>query len=161
MAAWNYQAWSIPKGRFEVPHFVISNRVACVSYAVSKPVRQHGLGIWIEIPSPIPSNVILETVRYSQYKSDLRMKRRHVFTTWVLVDSDYFGGKWCNDDKINANKTWWRHQMETFFAFYGNLWREFTGPRWIRRTKASDAELWCFFYLRLNRWLCKQSWGLW
>ena len=35
--------------------------------------------------------------------------------------------------------TWWRHQMET-----GPLCGEFTCPRWIPRTKASDAELWCF-----------------
>ena len=25
-----------------------------------------------------------------------------------------------------------------------HLWGEFTGPRWIPRTKAIDAELWCF-----------------
>ena len=41
--------------------------------------------------------------------------------------------------------SWWRHQMET---------------RWIPHTKASDAELWCFFfYLSLNKQLSKQSWG--
>ena len=39
-------------------------------------------------------------------------------------------------------------------------WGEFTGHRWIPRTKASDAEL-CFFYLRLNVRLSKQSWGWW
>ena len=33
--------------------------------------------------------------------------------------------------------------------------------RWFPRTKASDAELWCFFYLRLNKRLSKQSWGWW
>ena len=43
----------------------------------------------------------------------------------------------------------------------GHLCGEFTGPRWIPRTKASDAELWCFFYLRLNKRLSKQSWGWW
>ena len=35
--------------------------------------------------------------------------------------------------------TWWRHEMETFSA-------EFTGHRWIPRTKASDAMLWCFLW---------------
>ena len=43
----------------------------------------------------------------------------------------------------------------------GHLCGEFTGPRWITRTKASDAELWCFFYLRLNKRLSKQSLGRW
>ena len=28
----------------------------------------------------------------------------------------------------------------------GHLCGEFTGPRWIHRTKASDAELWCFLW---------------
>ena len=34
-------------------------------------------------------------------------------------------------------------------------------PRWIPHTKASDAELWCFFDLRLNKRLSKQPWGWW
>ena len=38
---------------------------------------------------------------------------------------------------------------------------EFTGHRWIHPTKASDAELWCFFDLCLNKRLSKQSWGWW
>ena len=47
------------------------------------------------------------------------------------------------------------------FRVTGHLCGEFTGPRWIPHTKASDAELWCFFYLRLNKRLSKQSWGWW
>ena len=43
----------------------------------------------------------------------------------------------------------------------GHLCGEFTGHRWIPRTKASDAELWCLFDLRLNEWLSKQSWSWW
>ena len=30
------------------------------------------------------------------------------------------------------------------FRVTGHLCGEFTGPQWISRTKASDAELWCF-----------------
>ena len=52
--------------------------------------------------------------------------------------------------------SWWRHQMETFSALLS-----ICGPRWIPHTKASDAELWYFFYLRLNKRLSKQSWGWW
>ena len=33
--------------------------------------------------------------------------------------------------------------------------------RWIPHTKASDADIWCFFDLRLNKRLNKQSWGWW
>ena len=32
------------------------------------------------------------------------------------------------------------------FRVTGHLCGEFTGPRWIPHTKASDAELWCFFW---------------
>ena len=44
------------------------------------------------------------------------------------------------------------------FRVTGHLCREFTGLRWIPRTKASDAELW---YLGLNKQLSKQSRGWW
>ena len=32
------------------------------------------------------------------------------------------------------------------FRVTGHLCGELTGPRWIPRTKASDAELWCFLW---------------
>ena len=38
---------------------------------------------------------------------------------------------------------WWRHQMETFSALLAICAGNSPGPRWIPRTKASDAELWC------------------
>ena len=44
------------------------------------------------------------------------------------------------------------------FLVTGHLCGEFTGPRWIPRTKASDAELWCFLDLRPNKRLSKQPW---
>ena len=47
------------------------------------------------------------------------------------------------------------------FRVTGHLCGEFTGPRWIPRTKASDTELWCFFYLHPNKWLSKQWRGWW
>ena len=57
-----------------------------------------------------------------------------------------------NDDVIK-----WK-----YFPRYWPFVREFTGHRWIPRTKASDAELWCFFSIgALNKRLSKQSWGWW
>ena len=47
------------------------------------------------------------------------------------------------------------------FRVTGRLRGEFTGHRWIPRTKASDAKLWCFFDLRLDKRLSKQSRGWW
>ena len=49
----------------------------------------------------------------------------------------------------------WRHfrfsehvtpSNENIFRVTGHLCGEFTGPRWIPHTKASDAELWCFLW---------------
>ena len=41
------------------------------------------------------------------------------------------------------------------FRVTGHLCGEFTGPRWIPRTKASDAVLWCFSLIcaRINDWV--------
>ena len=51
----------------------------------------------------------------------------------------------------------WKH-----FPRYWPLCGEFTGHRWIPHTKASDAELWCFFFIcALNKLFSKQSWGWW
>ena len=47
------------------------------------------------------------------------------------------------------------------FCVTSHLFKEFTGPRWIPHTKASDAEFDVFFDLRLNKRLSKQSWGWW
>ena len=47
------------------------------------------------------------------------------------------------------------------FRVTGHLCGEFTGPRWIPAQKASAAELWYFFHLRLNKRLSKESWGWW
>ena len=38
----------------------------------------------------------------------------------------------------------------------GHLCREFTGPRWIPCTKASDVELWCFSWCALEQ-MAKQT----
>ena len=47
------------------------------------------------------------------------------------------------------------------FRVTGHLCGEFTGPRWIPRTKASDAELWCFFLfcVWINDWVNNREAG--
>ena len=65
-----------------------------------------------------------------------------------------------NDDPINCF-TWWRHQMEIFFALLalsvGNspIAGEFPAQRPV--TRSFDV----FFDLRQNKRLSKQSWGWW
>ena len=61
------------------------------------------------------------------------------------------------------SQKWWIIMMTSsngnIFRVTGHLSEEFTGPRWIPRTKASNTELWCFLDQRLNKRLSKQSWG--
>ena len=47
------------------------------------------------------------------------------------------------------------------FRVTGHLCREFTGPRWIPRTKASGAELWCFLLICvwINDWINNREAG--
>ena len=44
-----------------------------------------------------------------------------------------------------------------FPRYTGALWGVSTGYLWIPFTKASDADLWCFFDRRLNKRLSKQT----
>ena len=55
---------------------------------------------------------------------------------------------------LHDNVIKWKH-------FPSPLCGEFTCHRGIPLTKASDAELWCFFDLRLNKRLSKQSRRWW
>ena len=76
--------------------------------------------------------------------------RQHICSHYdVLGRSERFRCLQHHDDVIQ-----WKH-----FPRYWSFVRGIHRPRWIPRTKASDAELWCF--LRPNKRLSKQSWGWW
>ena len=66
---------------------------------------------------------------------------------------------WCQNDSSLARdvsywlKLWWRHHFPSYWHFVG----ESTGHRWSPLTKASDAELWYLFDVRLNKCLSKQT----
>ena len=47
------------------------------------------------------------------------------------------------------------------FRVTGHLWGDFTGHRWIPRTKVSEAELRCFLWSVFFNQLSKQSWCWW
>ena len=59
-----------------------------------------------------------------------------------------FPFQWSRYQSVSAKSivSWWRHQMETFFALLALCTGEFTGDRGIPRTKARDAKLWCFLW---------------
>ena len=69
-------------------------------------------------------------------------------THWPALVS-YFDLVALHDDVIK-----WKHFPRNW-PFVRGIHRS----RWIPRTSASDAELWCFFDLLLNKWLSKQPWG--
>ena len=60
-------------------------------------------------------------------------------------------GQYCHDDVIKGN----------IFHITGHLCGEFTGPRWIPRTKANDAELWCLLWslIWINDWVNNREAG--
>ena len=79
--------------------------------------------------------------------------RNHGWFIWVIISIIYLKYQLCSHDDVIK----WKH----FFLVTGPLWGEFIGHRWNPLTKASEAEPWCFFNLRLNKRLSKQSWGWW
>ena len=64
------------------------------------------------------------------------------------------------DRDLNTNRMM-TSSNGNIFRVTGPLCGEFTGHRWILRTKASDAELYFFFNCALNKRLSKQWWGWW
>ena len=66
---------------------------------------------------------------------------------YIFVDIWVASTRISHDDVIKGKQ----------FPRYWPFVRGTTGHRWIRLTKASGAELWCFYDLRLNTWLSKQA----
>ena len=54
-----------------------------------------------------------------------------------------FRHAWLNFPRPVYCLPWWTSNI---FRVTGHLCGEFTGPRWIPHTKASDADLWCFLW---------------
>ena len=67
---------------------------------------------------------------------------------------------WSGESKVKIHLHMMTSSNGNIFVT-GLLCGEFTSHRWITRTKASGAELWYFFDLRLNKRLSKQWRGWW
>ena len=65
------------------------------------------------------------------------------------------------DQCWTTSVAWWRNQMKTFSALLVLCEGNPAVLRWIPFTKASDAELWCFLWLCLNKRLSKQPIRRW
>ena len=57
--------------------------------------------------------------------------------------------------------TWWRHQMETFSELLAICAGNSPVPGEFPAQRPVTRSFGVFFDLRLNKWLRKQSWGLW
>ena len=71
-----------------------------------------------------------------------RNRSKHTKTQRIMNEANNFQVMGLS----NLYGTWWRHQMETFSGLPAFCAGEFTGHRWIPRTKASDTELWYFLW---------------
>ena len=73
--------------------------------------------------------------------------------------------KWHKDEYVwdiqNVNNNMMTSSNGNIFRVTGHLCGVLTVHRWIPHTKASDAELWCFFDLLLNKRVGKQWRGWW
>ena len=90
----------------------------------------------------------------SPHKGPVVRKSSHAMSS--SCDWPYFTAarRYLKNDRMTSSNL-------NIFHVTGHLCGEFTGHRWIPRTKASDAELWCFLWSALNKRLDKQSWGWW
>ena len=68
-------------------------------------------------------------------------------------------GKWTRCSPTTDKMVMMTSSNGNIFRVTGHLCREFTCHRWIPRTKAGNAELWCFLLCAPE--LSKQSWGWW
>ena len=75
---------------------------------------------------------------------DLRPHRAHYQVT-VMYNGlpDQFQAQ---SQRLLADKSMMTSSNGNIFRVTGHLCGEFTGPRWIPHTKASDAELWCLLW---------------
>ena len=73
-----------------------------------------------------------------------------------IHECDFIAAQFCVNERLFITR--WRHQMETFPHYWSSM-RGIHKSRVNSPLKASDAELWYFFDVRLNKRLSKQSWG--
>ena len=88
---------------------------------------------------------------YGIFLQPISIMSHFIYGAIIIIVRQY--QRYMLDTDMMTSSNW------NIFRVTGHLCGEFTGPRWIPRTKASDAELWCFFDLRLNKRSSKQSWG--
>ena len=64
----------------------------------------------------------------------------------IAVNWNQIAPVWPNSHILVSVQSMMTSSNGNIFRVTGHLCGEFTGPRWIPRTKVSDAELWCFLW---------------
>ena len=85
-------------------------------------------------------------VRLERWRGD-NFSVGHPFLGKVMIIT-HFPNNWNYIDDGDRHNSWKliNSSNGNIFRIAGHLCGEFTGPRWIPHTKASDAELWCFLW---------------
>ena len=116
------------------------------------------------LPSQLFPGAACEDWAGSKYHIKTRQhKVLNYLRAWFIVSkTQYIGRMWVLLWFV-VFCCWMHYDMMTssngnIFRVIGLLCGEFTGHRWIPCTKASDAGLWRFFDLGLNKRLSKKSW---
>ena len=106
--------------------------LSCKKYA--KMERSSGWLPWSSLKT-LKANFDVPSYDQGSHPDDLPV----FFCAWNLAGTETVRPHWCSIH--------WFHMMTSsngnIFRVTGPLCGEFTGHRWIPRTKASDAELWC------------------
>ena len=131
-------------------------------YATRKPWLTEGLRKAIKTKNKLYVKAYLNLLRKEEknyYAELLIANKSNMKKTWSVMKSivnknksNQYQSKFkLNDGSVTTNKLETSIHMMTssngnIFRVTGHLCGKFTGPRWISRTKASDAGLWCFLW---------------
>ena len=95
--------------------------------------------------------VIIRSARGIFKLAEECIKKNHTHLWYVIVLGFVLNNpKRCGGRQISNPGDAFYYMMTSangnIFRVTGHLCGEYTGPRWMPRTKASDAELWCFLW---------------
>ena len=122
--------------------FVFNFIVRRHNVIAAKPFRWHMVLLCL-----VPLWVYLQ---FMEYPCDNSYPKQLVPRTIHTQDNAYPGQPdstlLFRDAYMHPSSTLMTSSNGNIFRVTGHLCWEFSGPRWIPRTKASDAELWCFLW---------------
>ena len=98
-------------------------------------------------------------------RSDGVSSRNLLITKWFFLNTDNKHDPWVSYEvfhvSLKSYLSWWRHQMETFFALLAMCAGNSPVPGEFPAQRPGTRSFDVFFDLRLNKRFSKQSWGWW